>query len=84
MPAPSRLTKITAKNQNFQGDVDSKSFNLHYKSRTREEYLKPILYSEATDGACKKINESGLDITHVLTGITYGGKLDIEFEEVKR
>ena len=46
--------------------------------------MKPILYSEATDGACKKINESGLDITHVLTGITYGGKLDIEFEEVKR
>ena len=44
--------------------------------------MSPKIYSLVKKETCENINSNGLNITHVVAGITYGGQIELNFREV--
>ena len=58
------------------------SYNLKYSAKTRDEMLRQSLLSNVKQDACKNIEESAYQATHIVVGMTYGGSLDLSFTQV--
>ena len=59
-------------------------FVLGYSGRTREEMLTNYLLSNINPGTCQKVAKSGLNITHFVMGVSYGGSCSITFKQKLR
>ena len=44
--------------------------------------MSPKIYSLVKKETCENIYSNGLNITHVVAGITYGGQIELNFREV--
>ena len=60
---------------------DSASLVMSYRARTREEILSTQLLSKINPGACNDIINSGLNVTHFVIGLSYGGSCHIKFRQ---
>ena len=55
---------------------------MSYKANTRQELLSMELIKEITEEKCKSLNIEEIEASHVVAGIAYGGKSDINIHEV--
>ena len=67
-----------------QEEEDSAKFVLSYRAKTREEMLTSELLSNINTATCQEVAESGLNLTHFVIGVSYGGSCDITFKQVLR
>ena len=63
---------------------DSAKFVLSYRAKTREEMLTSELLSNINTTTCQEIANTGLNLTHFVIGVSYGGSCDITFKQVVR
>ena len=66
----------------LQEKEDSAKFVLSYRARTREEMLTASLLSNINEAACQEVATSGLNLTHFVIGVSYGGSCDVTFKQV--
>ena len=55
-----------------------------YQAKTKDEVLNQRLMANVSFDACQRVMESKFKATHVVTGITYGGSLDLMFISVSK
>ena len=67
----------------MQEKEDSAKFVLSYRARTREEMLTASLLSNINEAACQEVATSGLNLTHFVIGVSYGGSCDVTFKQVR-
>ena len=63
---------------------DSAKFVLSYRAKTREEMLTNELLSNINTTTCQEVANTGLNLTHFVIGVSYGGSCDITFKQVVR
>ena len=63
---------------------DSAKFVLSYRAKTREEMLTNELLSNINTNTCQEVANTGLNLTHFVIGVSYGGSCDITFKQVVR
>ena len=54
---------------------------LSYKARTRMEMLNSKLLLNINPGACQEVANAGLNITHFVIGVSYGGPCQVTFKQ---
>ena len=67
----------------FQIDSDQDGVNLSYEANTKQELLRiESIRSEVYEEKCRSLNITAIEASHVVTGISYGGKSKIGTNEV--
>ena len=57
-------------------------FVLSYRAKTKEEMLTTQLLTNINTTTCKEVADIGLNLTHFVVGVSYGGSCDITFKQV--
>ena len=61
---------------------DSAKFVLSYRAKTKEEMLTSQLLANINKTTCQEVADIGLNLTHFVVGVSYGGSCDITFKQV--
>ena len=79
-----RVNKVRICHVLTQEKDDSAKFVLSYRAKTREEMLTSELLSNINTTTCQEVANTGLNLTHFVIGVSYGGSCDITFKQVVR
>ena len=74
--------KLKFSNVLTQEKDDSAKFVLSYRAKTKEEMLTTQLLTNINTTTCKEVADIGLNLTHFVVGVSYGGSCDITFKQV--
>ena len=76
------LCKVKISQLLTQEKDDFAKFVLSYRAKTRDEMVTSKLLSNINTTTCKEVADIGLNLTHFVVGVSYGGSCDITFKQV--